>query len=150
MLALMVAFFGVVIAVNVTMAVLARTSWTGLVVENSYVASQEFNTRNAEARAQAALGWTGTLSIGPEGIGYRLVDRAGQPVAVEAVTIMLRRPAYAGEDRTLSLKRVSAGAFELAEPVRDGLWIVEIEAAIGGRTPFHEGRRVVVSAGALK
>ena len=45
----MLAFFGVIIAVNVVMATLASTSWTGLVVENSYVASQEFN-RKADAR----------------------------------------------------------------------------------------------------
>ena len=35
MLAIMVAFFGVVIAVNLTMATFASRSWTGLVVENS-------------------------------------------------------------------------------------------------------------------
>ncbi|RWK14298.1 FixH family protein, partial [Mesorhizobium sp.] len=43
MLAIILAFFGVVIAVNLTMATLANTSWTGLVVENTYVASQQFN-----------------------------------------------------------------------------------------------------------
>jgi nitrogen fixation protein FixH len=132
MLALMIAFFGVVIAVNLTLATLARTSWTGLVVENSYVASQEFNARNAEAKAQAALGWSGTLTIDSQGIGYRLVDRTGQPVAVEGVTMMLRRPAYAGEDQTLTLARAAAGAFALAQPVRDGAWIVEIDATVTG------------------
>ena len=57
MLSIMLAFFGVIIAVNVVMATLASTSWTGLVVENSYVASQEFNRKAEESRAQAALGW---------------------------------------------------------------------------------------------
>lgn len=47
MLATILTFFGVVIAVNLTMATLASTSWTGLVVENTYVASQQFN-RKAE------------------------------------------------------------------------------------------------------
>ena len=56
MLAAMLAFFGVIIAVNITMAVFAQTSWTGFVVRNSYVASQEFNGKVAAARAQAALG----------------------------------------------------------------------------------------------
>ena len=36
-------FFGIIIAVNVSMAMLASSSWTGLVVSNSYVASQKFN-----------------------------------------------------------------------------------------------------------
>ena len=37
MLAVMVAFFGTVIAVNLVLAVLARSSWTGLVVELSLI-----------------------------------------------------------------------------------------------------------------
>ena len=49
MLLTMLAFFGVIIGVNLTMAWFARSSWTGLVVENSYVASQEFNAK-MEAR----------------------------------------------------------------------------------------------------
>ena len=47
MLAIMIAFFGVVFAVNFTMVYFSRHSWTGLVVENSYVASQEFNEKTA-------------------------------------------------------------------------------------------------------
>ena len=56
-LAGMVAFFGVIIAVNLTLAVLANTSWTGLAVENGYVASQHFNAELADARRQGELGW---------------------------------------------------------------------------------------------
>ena len=37
-------FFGVIIAVNFTMARLASTTWTRLVVKNSYVASQKFKS----------------------------------------------------------------------------------------------------------
>ena len=45
MLAIMLAFFGVIIAVNLVMATLASKSWTGLVVKNTYVASQQFNRK---------------------------------------------------------------------------------------------------------
>ena len=55
MLAIMLGFFAVVLAANMTMVYFARHSWTGLVVENSYVASQQFNAKMAETRAQAAL-----------------------------------------------------------------------------------------------
>ncbi len=51
MAAIMVSFFGVVIAVNFTMAWYATSSWSGLVVENTYVASQQFNSRAAAMRA---------------------------------------------------------------------------------------------------
>ena len=54
----MVAFFGVVIAVNLLMAHYAVSTFSGTVVDNSYVASQEFNGWLGAARAQRALGWT--------------------------------------------------------------------------------------------
>ncbi|TIV43240.1 MAG: cytochrome oxidase, partial [Mesorhizobium sp.] len=80
MLVIILAFFGVVIAVNLTMATLASTSWTGLVVENTYVASQQFNKKAEEGRAQAALGWTGKLTIAWGEVRYGLADVAGKPV----------------------------------------------------------------------
>ena len=43
MLAILIAFFGTVIAVNMVMAVLATRTFGGLVVENSYVATRQFN-----------------------------------------------------------------------------------------------------------
>lgn len=51
-------FFGVVIAVNLTMAVFATRTFGGVVVENSYVASQKYNDWLAAAKRQQELGWT--------------------------------------------------------------------------------------------
>ena len=53
-LAIMLAAFGTVIAVNLTLAWSAVSTFPGLEVKNSYVASQNFN---AELAAQQALGW---------------------------------------------------------------------------------------------
>ncbi|RWI43901.1 MAG: cytochrome oxidase, partial [Mesorhizobium sp.] len=77
MLVSILAFFAVVIGVNLTMATLARRSWTGLVVENTYVASQQFNERAREGRAQAALGWKGKLTIASGEVRYSLADAQG-------------------------------------------------------------------------
>jgi nitrogen fixation protein FixH len=57
MAAILIAFFGVVIAVNMTMATLATRTFGGVVVENSYVASQKYNGWLAAARKQDQLGW---------------------------------------------------------------------------------------------
>ena len=54
----LVAFFGLVIAVNLTMAVYATTTFGGVVVDNSYVASQKYNGWLKAAERQRALGWT--------------------------------------------------------------------------------------------
>jgi nitrogen fixation protein FixH len=55
--AALIAFFGVVIGVNVTMAMFAVRTFGGVVVENSYVASQKYNGWLEAARKQQQLGW---------------------------------------------------------------------------------------------
>lgn len=146
MLAIMLAFFGVVIGVNVLMAVLARTSWTGTVVENTYVASQEFNAKAAAGRAQAALGWTGTLAIADGEIAYRLVDRSGRAVPLAGVTVLFRHPAYDARDFAVPLAQGGDG-FTRAETVPDGVWIVEVEADTHRGQPYRDVRRILVEAG---
>lgn len=150
MLAIMVAFFGVIIAVNLLMATLANTSWTGLVVQNTYVASQQFNERIAESRAQAALGWKATLKIANGDIHYSLVDASGAPIAVEAVTVSFRRPAYEAEDWQATLARNADGTFSTTAAVRDGIWIVNTEAKLKDGAPYHEAHRLIVAAGEAK
>ncbi len=150
MLGVMVAFFGTIIAVNLVMATFATTSWTGLVVKNSYVASQQFNRKAEEGRAQAALGWEGTLSVSGGKIGYRLVDASGAIVEPTAVTVTFRRPAYEAEDWTLELKRATDGTFAAAETPRDGIWIVETDADVGKERPYRDVRRITISNGVLK
>jgi nitrogen fixation protein FixH len=58
MTAILLAFFGVVVAVNLTMAMFATRTFGGVVVENSYVASQKYNGWLDAARKQDRLGWT--------------------------------------------------------------------------------------------
>lgn len=150
MLASMLAFFGVIIAVNLTMATFAGRSWTGFVVRNSYVASQEFNGKVAAARDQAALGWTASLAIANGEVRYGLVDKEGRAVAVRGGTVTFKRPSYEAEDMTVTLTP-SHGAEARAEAVvRDGLWIVEVAADVGHASPYREMHRIVVSRGAMQ
>lgn len=153
MLISILAFFGVVIAVNVTMATLASTSWTGLVVENTYVASQQFNKKAEEGRIQAALGWTGRLTIAGGEVRYALVDRSGNAVSLKAVKVLFRHPAYEAEDRAVTLSRAPdspSGEFAARHTPKDGVWIVEIDADAGQAEPYRDVRRLQVVGGAVR
>ena len=150
MIGLMLAFFGTIIAVNLTMATFASTSWTGFVVKNSYVASQQFNRKAREGRAQAALGWKSTLRIADGEIRYRLVDAAGTRIEPKAVIVTFRRPAYEAEDWTLTLERADDGTFVASQTPRDGIWIIETDADIGRERPYREVRRIVISNGVVE
>ncbi|RUX21131.1 cytochrome oxidase [Mesorhizobium sp. M2A.F.Ca.ET.042.01.1.1] len=155
MLVSILAFFAVVIGVNVTMATLAQKSWIGLVVENTYVASQQFNEEARKGRAQAALGWTGKLTVASGEVRYSLVDSQGKPVPLRGVKVLFRHPAYEAEDEALTLAAVagsagSAEAFAVRHTPRNGVWIVEIDADAGLASPFRDVRRVMISNGALQ
>ncbi|MBZ9798515.1 FixH family protein [Mesorhizobium sp. ES1-4] len=149
MLLTIVGFFGVVIGVNLTMATLANTSWTGLVVENTYVASQQFNQKAKQGRAQAALGWTGKLTISDGLVGYALADATGKPVSLRAVKVLFRHPAFEAEDKVVALAAGTGQAFSAQHTPKDGVWIVEIDADAGLTEPYRDVRRIRISKGAI-
>lgn len=149
MLLIMLAFFGVIIAVNITMAVFAGSSWTGFVVRNSYVASQEFNDKVAAARMQDALGWKADFSIADGHAVLTLTDRDGAPLAMERAEIVLRNPASDADDRTIGLV-ADGDAMSARIDLRDGLWVVEIDAFVAGHEPWRDTRRILVAGGTIR
>ncbi len=153
MLAIMFAFFGVIITVNLTMATLARTSWSGLVVPNTYVASQEFNRKAGEGRAQAALGWTAELSIAGGMLRFALTDAGGEPVRLTGGIATLHRPVGAADDMSVSLVVAGEGAgdgLEAPLAIEDGAWIVEVHVDAGLDRPYRETRRIQLREGAAR
>ncbi|RUV73239.1 MAG: cytochrome oxidase [Mesorhizobium sp.] len=150
MLLIMLAFFGVIIGVNLTMAMFARSSWTGFVVANSYVASQEFNEKMAQTRAQAALHWRSELLIRDHMLRYSVLDAGKAVVPLEAVTATFRRPIDERQDHKVRLGRDSGGGFSARHDLADGVWLVEIEANAGLANPYRETLRLHVIGGAAR
>lgn len=151
MLIVMLCFFGTIITVNLIMALAANTSWSGFVVKNSYVASQQFNEKVAESRAQAALGWQNWFDYRDGKVSYGLRNHSGFPVDIESVTVTFRRPASASEDLTITLSRIDeTGTFTANASIHDGIWIVEADADVGMPAAYKYVRRMIIRNGALQ
>ncbi|WP_421927660.1 FixH family protein [Neoaquamicrobium sediminum] len=150
MLAIMIAFFGVIIAVNVTMAVTASTSWTGLVVKNTYVASQEFNRKAQEGRAQAALGWAATLAVSDGTVRFTLADADGVMKPMQGGTATFRRPVGDVEDTVVTLAAQPDGSINGPVALAEGAWIVEVQAEAGLAHPYRDTRRLSIRNGAAR
>lgn len=150
MLAIMVAFFSVIIAVNLTMAFFARSSWTGMVAENTYIGSRQFSEKAAEGRAQAALGWKTELEVVGGKVSYRLNDSLGNIVAARQAIVKFRRSAHASEDRQVALTPQPDGTLAASVELGDGLWIVEIETEAGLDHRFRDARRLTLRNGAIQ
>ena len=145
MLTIMMLFFGTVIAVNVTMAWNAVSSWSGLVVQNTYVASQQFNGKAEAAKARKASGIVGRLELQDDTITYEVTHPAKGPVATDAVTLNFRRPVGEKQDFSLVLEKQSANRFAAHHRLAAGDWIVEAVAVKDGKIIVHEGSRIDIA-----
>lgn len=131
-LAITVASFGIIIAVNVVMAWYAVETFPGLEVENSYVASQDFNRR---LREQQSLGWTTDAELIGGHLIVRILGADGQPAPVASITAILGRPTTEREDTTPEL-RFEGGAFVSDVDVDYGNWDLRIDARAADGTEY--------------
>ncbi|PZU85804.1 MAG: cation transporter [Shinella sp.] len=147
MLASIVTFFGVVITVNLTMAYYASSTWSGLVVQNTYVASQEFNSKAAAIRGMLATGIRGKLDVKNDKITYTLTLPGDEPVVADEVTAHFKRPVGEKQDFTVKLVPAGNGVYVAEHEVATGHWIVEVKAAKDGKLIMHEANRIAVIGG---
>lgn len=140
----LVAFFGVTIGINGWMAYEAVHTWTGLEVENSYVASQEFNTKLEVAHKRDALGWTGGLTYENGALVFSLKDGDGAPIRARAVQVEVHRPIGVEGDRTLALTRRIDGAYTAPVALDQGVWIAAIKATFADQPDYEHHARIVI------
>ena len=125
-LATIVGFFGVVIAVNTTMARLASSTFGGTVVDNSYVASQAFNGWLAKARAQERLGWSTPVTLDA---ARRVV--VSVPGVSFAATGTAHHPLGRAADVPLAFIADGAGKLVSTTPLPAGRWQVRLDIRSG-------------------
>lgn len=126
---LIVAFFAVVVAVNLVMARYASATFGGVVVENSYVASQNFNGWLKAARREAALGWNAASRR--EADGSVAVTMGGDLPEGLVLKGEARHPLGREPDRALTFRRLADGRFVSTQPLPQGRWKLRLEAVAG-------------------
>ena len=139
-----IAFFGTIIAVNITMAVVASTSWTGLVVQNSYVASQEFEDKRLAHLAQLDAGWRSSLSYAGGTALLSVTDGTGQPVELGEPVLQINRPVGGHDDQQVALTRQPDGTYAGPVTLGPGVWeaIVDVPSTVLGAFEIHERFRI--------
>ena len=138
---LTIGFFGVIIAVNVGLAVVSSTSWTGLVVENSYVASQEFEGKRLDHEAQAAAGWDAKFTYADGVTSLTVEDATGARVDLGAVTLDINRPVGGHEDQHIALLRTYSGQYSAPAELAAGIWEVHVIAPATSKGFFELNER---------
>ena len=144
-LAMLIAFFGVIFGVNFVMAYLANSTWSGLVVENGYVASQSFDKDLAKAKAQEALGWNVGFSYDKSGVKVTFADAKGAKIDTLNLTGKLQRTVTDKEDQLLTFGWMGSGVYSAPARLAPGLWEVEVDGKGDGVADYHKIFRFVVN-----
>jgi len=142
-LVMMVVGFGIVIAVNMAMMFAATGTFPGLVVENSYLASQEWNRKT---EAQRALGWSAAVDYADGTLTVQMTGRDGAPVAGLRVTATVGRPASTRDDVTIELAE-GRGAYAAPAALGPGRWRIALQAAGESGAPFEAEAEFTVPGG---
>ena len=131
--AMFVTGFGIIIAVNLTLAVNAVRTFPGLEVKNSYVASQSFDEDRA---AQTALGWEAEVTRDGDRIRLALDTPTG-PAPALIRDARLGRTTHTGADRQLSFAVEGQGWSADAPGLDPGAWYLWLTAEAPDGTAFR-------------
>lgn len=124
---IMIVFFGLIVGVNLTMAFYATNSWTGLVVKNSYVASQQFNSVIGKQHQLRGEGWRGQMEVSGERYRFSLTKNT-HGVEGCSVSGVAQRPVHAGQDVALHFMPTSKGQYVVYKKLQPGQWNFLISA----------------------
>ncbi len=144
-LIILVAFFGIVFAVNGYFAFAAIDTYTGVVAQEPYRKGLTYNRRIAADARQSELHWTAAVEAGRD--GHTAVDFAtadGRPVTDLKLQGTLGRPTTDTADQTLTFTETKPGRYETQGAALDaGSWVVSIVARydVAAADPVYQLRK---------
>ncbi|WGD49952.1 FixH family protein [Bradyrhizobium sp. CB1650] len=147
---MLVAFFGVVIAVNVTMMKLAIATLPGTDVDSPYAAGLTYEREISAAQDQAARKWQVNAHIERRADGGAVLqvearDAAGRPMTGLKFGGRLERPTDKRADLAVELTEAGIGIYRgTAASIAPGQWDLVIEGAARGTRVFLSRNRVIL------
>jgi len=130
--------FAVIISVNLTLAYNAVSTFPGVEVKNSYVASQSFDDRRAD---QESLGWTVRADAKGGLLILSITDAEGRPVQAGSLDAVLGRATHVQDDRAPEFS-FDGRAYVARESLKPGNWNIRMKATSLDGIPFEQ--RVVL------
>ena len=148
---MLVAFFGVVIGVNVTMMKLAIATLPGTDVDSPYAAGLTYDREISAAQDQAARKWKVSAHIERRADGNAVLqvearDATGQPLTGLKFGGRLERPTDKRADLAVALAEAGIGIYRgNATSVAPGQWDLVIEGDAKGERVFLSRNRVILN-----
>ncbi|HLZ01043.1 MAG TPA: FixH family protein [Bradyrhizobium sp.] len=150
-LVMLIAFFGIVIGVNATMARLAVSTLPGTDVDNPYSEGLAYDKEIAAARDQSRRNWKVDAHIERHADGTAALDVLakapdGSPLAGLSLLGRLERPTDRRADQAFDIAEGAGGSYHgIARGVAPGQWELVIEADRAGKRMFLSRNRIVLN-----
>jgi nitrogen fixation protein FixH len=148
---LLVAFFGVVIGVNLIMMKFAIQTLPGTEVDSAYSASLAYEKEIAAAHDQNARDWHVDAHVrrGPDGRATLQVearDSSGRPMSGLEFQGHFERPTDRRADQAVRLAETGAGIYRgIAPLIAPGQWDLVLQGDVAGRRMFLSKNRVLLN-----
>jgi nitrogen fixation protein FixH len=148
---MLVAFFGVVIGVNVIMMRLAIQTLPGTEVDSAYSASLAYESEIAAAHDQNARNWKVDARIGRDSGGGATLqvearDKNGTPMPGLKFQGRFERPTDRRADKSVALAEVGIGVYRgNAAGIAPGQWDLVLEGEAAGQRMFLSRNRVLLN-----
>lgn len=137
-----IAFFGVIVAVDGAFLVAAYRTFPGQVSDTPYEDGLAYNRTVARRQAQLALGWSASAAVDGPSVVVEMRDRVGAPLEGLKVRGALRRPATETGKIELAFVETAPGRYAARTAPASGGWDLKIQAARGASEGFEAERRL--------
>ncbi|MGZ3378089.1 MAG: FixH family protein [Phenylobacterium sp.] len=141
-LAVIVTFFGIVIATDTYFTILAVKTFPGEVSSTPYEDGLAYDKAFAQLQAQNKLGWRATAAAEPEAVAFEVRGKDGAPVSHLAVTGELERPATEAGKIALTFHETRPGRYVARTQALHGLWDFTAHATGAAGVRFNADRRL--------
>jgi nitrogen fixation protein FixH len=148
---MLVAFFGVVIGVNLVMMRLAIQTLPGTEVDSAYSASLAYEKEIAAARDQNTRNWKVDAHVERSGQGgatlqIEALDNNGRPMSGLQFQGRFERPTDRRADLPVMLAEVGIGIYRgSAVTIAPGQWDLVLEGISAGQRMFLSKNRVILN-----
>lgn len=148
-LAMLIAFFVVILIANIVFISFAVKTFPGEREEKSYLQGINYGKRLAARAAQASRGWTAKIEEasrfnGQVKIRVSIDERNGAPISGLRISGMLSRPTNATQDHALIFTAMGAGVYQAVAPADAGVWELQAKAVNKRDEEFEFSNRLVL------
>ena len=147
---IIVAFFILIAVSDISLFIVAKDTFTGLVTENPYQKGIDFGKINDRQKDLVTSDWQGDISYQNKEITFSLADKQGNPVDDAKVLLKVISPVTDKYDRTIEMRKSKGGLYKASYLFpKQGRWDIKIKA-VKEKRQYFDHKRILYNNGNIE